>query len=61
MRRKNSVKYVCPKCHTKERIPQEAIDLVNALDPERSLFGPPSFRCERCGYLYMMPEGYYEE
>lgn len=39
-------------------IPQDAIDLVDTLDPERCLIGPPSFRCEKCGYPYMLPEGY---
>lgn len=59
MKNQNGVNYVCPQCHTEEIIPQDAIDYVNAIDPERCLIGPPSFLCEKCGYPYMMPEGYY--
>ena len=62
-KRKNKpgVKYLCPQCHTEEIIPQEAIDHVDAMDPERCSLGPPSFLCESCGYPYMMPEGYYKD
>lgn len=61
MKNQDGNKYVCPQCHTEEIIPQEAINYVNAMDPERCLIGPPSFLCEKCGYPYMMPKGYYQE
>lgn len=61
MKKRRGVKYVCPQCHIEEIIPQDAIDYVNLIDPERCLIGPPSFRCEKCGHPYMMPEGYYKE
>ena len=57
----DGVRYKCPQCHIEEIIPQDAIHYVNAIDPERCLIGPPSFRCERCGHPYMMPKGWYEE
>jgi len=51
-----NVKYICSKCNTEELIPQDIIDYFDAIDPERRLVGPPSFKCENCGYLYMLPK-----
>lgn len=58
MKQHPHVKYICSKCHAEELIPQNVIDYFDAVDPERKLVGPPSFRCEKCGYPYMLPEHY---
>ena len=50
-----STKYICPKCGTTERIPNAAIKACDKLDPERTLYGPAHFQCEKCGYDYMKP------
>ena len=50
-------KYICPKCKNSELIPQNVIDYFDAIDPERAFFGPPAFRCLKCDYPYMLPEG----
>ena len=57
-RKKAAIKYICPKCHAEEMIPQEALEYFDAIDPERMLVGPPTFRCEKCDYPYMQPEQY---
>ena len=56
MHPEKTINYLCPKCQTEELIPQEAIDYLDSVDMERALVGPPSFRCELCGYPYMLPK-----
>ena len=55
---KSGLKYLCPQCKTEEIIPFDVIEYFDAIDPERLLVGPPTFKCEKCGYDYMKPENY---
>lgn len=58
MRKNGGIKYICPRCHVEEIIPFEVVEYFDAIDPERLLIGPATFRCEKCGYDYMHPEQY---
>ena len=57
-RKQSGIKYICPKCQAEETIPQDVLEYFDTVDPERLLYGPSCFRCEKCGYPYMQPEHY---
>lgn len=46
---KSKIEYICPKCKTKEMIPSEIVEMLDAADQigvDTSV--PPRFDCQKC-------------
>ena len=43
------IEFICPKCKTKEKIPTEIVEMLDANDNNGvDISYPPRFNCEKC-------------
>lgn len=44
----NEIEFICPKCKTKEKIPTEIVEMLDASDQFGDASVPPRFDCLNC-------------
>lgn len=55
---KHGVNYICANCGTQEIISSDVLEEFDLLYPEQLLYGPHTFKCEKCHTGNMQPEHY---
>lgn len=55
---KKGALYICQNCRATEIIPYRVLEEFDHINPEQLLYGPHTFRCEKCNAGIMHPEHY---